>query len=170
MSARVLEQKTQNLWKTYEAINELIRFADTKATAILAIDGVIAGFFFSNIGTIQIILQQKPIAIVPLIMAAGFILISLGFSAYCITPRLKMNKSKCLIFFCDISEYQSADAYRKAVENEMSDDRIERHLTDQIWANSKIAKRKYEAVTISVIIFVALVFTSIAFMFLASGG
>jgi hypothetical protein len=169
MTEKALEQKTLNLWKTYDAINELIRFADTKATAILAIDGVIAGFFFSNIETIQNVLSQKPVAIIPLIMAVGFILISLGASAYCIAPRLKMNKSECPIFFYDISKYPSVEAYKKAAESEMSNDKIERHLTDQIWANSKIAERKYEAVTMSVIVFVALVITSIAFMFLASG-
>jgi len=134
----------------------------------LAVNGVIAGFYFSNIGTLQTILQQKPIAIVPLLMAAGFILISSGFSAYCITPRLKMNNSKCLIFFCDVADFPSADAYEKAIENEMTDEKIEKHLADQIWANSKIATKKYNAVTISIIIFVALVFTSIAFMLAAS--
>jgi hypothetical protein len=170
MTERTRELRTENLWKTYEAINEFIRFADTKATAIMAIDGVIAGFFFSNIGTIQTILKVKPIALIPLLMVAGFIMLSLGFSAYCVIPRLKMNKSKCLIFFCDISEYRSAEAYRKAIENEMSGDKIEGHLTDQIWANSRIAKRKYTAITISVIIFVALIITSLAFMLLASWG
>lgn len=170
MSERTRKLRTENLWKTYEAINELIRFADTKATAIMAIDGVIAGFFFSNIGTIQTILKVKAIALIPLLMAAGFILLSLGFSAYCVIPRLKMNKSKCLIFFGDISEYRSAEAYRKAIENEMSGDKIEGHLIDQIWANSKIAKRKYTAITTSVIIFVALIIASLAFMFLASWG
>lgn len=170
MSERTRKLRTEDLWKTYEAINELIRFADTKATAIMAIDGVIAGFFFSNIGTIQTILKVKPIALIPLLMAAGFILLSLGFSAYCVIPRLKMNKSKCLIFFGDISEYQSAEAYRKAIENEMSGDKIEGHLIDQIWTNSKIAERKYAAITTSVIIFVALIIASLAFMFLASVG
>jgi hypothetical protein len=163
-----LKPKTENLWKTYEAINEFIRFADTKATTILAVNGVIAGFYFSNIGAIQTILQQRPIALVPLLTSTGFILISSGFSAYCIIPRLRMNKSNCLIFFCDIANYKTADAYKEAIENEMSDKEIEKHLTDQIWANSKIANRKYYAVTISIIIFVALVVSSILFMLVAS--
>lgn len=163
-----MKTKIESLWKTYEAINELIRFADTKATAILAVNGVIAGFFFSNIGTLQTILLQKPAALTPLLMVSGFLLISSGFSAYCIIPRLKMNKSKCLIFFCDIANFPSAEAYQKAIGDEMDDKRIEQHLADQIWANSKIATRKYNAVTVSILIFVALVFASIVFMLTAS--
>lgn len=163
-----MKTRTENLWKTYDAINEFIRFADTKATTILAVNGVIAGLYFSNIGAIQTILQQRPIALVPLLISTGFILISSGFSAYCIIPRLKMNKSNCLIFFCDIANYKTADAYKEASENEMSDKEIEKHLTDQIWANSKIAHKKYYAVTISIIIFVALIVSSILFMLVAS--
>ncbi len=163
-----LKAKTENLWKTYEAINELVRFADTKATAILAVNGVIAGFYFSNIGTLQAILLQKPTTLAPLLMVAGFLLISSGFSAYCIVPRLKVNKSKCLVLFCDIADFSSADEYEKAIQNEMTDDKVEKYLVDQIWATSKIATTKYSAVTTSIIIFVALLFASIAFMLAAS--
>lgn len=159
-----VKAKIESMWKTYEAINELIRFADTKATAILAVNGVIAGFFFSNIGALQTILQQKPAALAPLLMVSGFLLISSGFCAYCIIPRLKMSKSKCLILFCDIADFPSAEDYQKGIGNEMDDEKIEKHLADQIWVNSKIATRKYDAVTVAIILFVALLFASIAFM------
>lgn len=79
-----------------------------------------------------------------------------------------MSKSNCLIFFCDIADYSTADAYKKAIENEMSDEEIEKHLVDQIWANSKIATKKYYAVTVSIIVFVALVISSVLFMLVAS--
>jgi hypothetical protein len=161
-----LSAKIENLWKTYEAINELIRFADTKATAILAVDGVIAGFYFSNVNSIQTILVQKPFAILPLIMATAFLLISSIFAAYCIAPRLKMNKSNCLIFFCDIAKYKTADNYGKALEN-ITNEKFEEQLINQIWANSKIATKKYNLVTISISIFVALLVSSLWFMLLA---
>jgi len=79
-----------------------------------------------------------------------------------------MNKSNCLIFFRDIANYSTVDAYKKAIENEMSDKEIEKHLIDQIWANSKIATKKYYAVTVSIIVFVALVVSSVLFMLVAS--
>ena len=156
------------MWKTYEAIQELIRFADTKATAVLAINGVIAGFYFSNIGTLQAVLLQKPASLALLLMVSGFLLISSGFSAYCIIPRLVNSESKCLILFCDIAKFRSYTDYEKAVQEELGEDEFEKELAHQVWANSKIATRKYEAVTVSIIILVALLFASLAFMLVAS--
>jgi len=160
--------KTENLWKTYEAINQFIRFADTKATAILAVNGVIAGFYFSNTGTVQTILEQKPLAFIPLAVAMTSIVISVVFCAYCIIPRLKMNKSNCLIFFFDIAKnYPTARDYEKAIKEEISDEKIEKYLADQIWVNSKIAVKKYLAVDLSTILFVVTVIASIVFVFMA---
>jgi hypothetical protein len=166
-----MNTKTENLWKTLETINELIRFSDTKATAILAMNGVVAGFYFSNTSTIQTAIKQQPIAFMPLIVAVGLILVSSVFSAYCIIPRLKMNKSNCLIFFCDIANtYESANAYAAAIKDEMTDGKIETHITDQIWATSKIAVKKYSATGYSIVFFVLAVFASIAFMLFALWG
>ena len=95
-------------------------------------------------------------------------LVSSIVAAYCIVPRLKMNKSKCLIFFCDIANYPTAEAYGKAVESEMTEEKIETQLIDQIWANSKIAVKKYYAVTVSIIMFVALLISSILFIIFSS--
>ena len=163
-----MNTETENLWKTYDAIGELIRFADTKATAILAINGVIAGFYFSNIGAIQNILQQKSISILPLAIATILLLFSSALSAYCIAPRLKMNNTRCLIFFCDIANYKTADEYEKALSNKMTDEQIKKQLIDQVWANSKIATKKYKAVNIAVLLFVASMISSILFIFAGS--
>jgi hypothetical protein len=163
-----MSKKTENLWKTLESINELIRFADAKATAVLAMDGVVAGFYFSNTGAVQAVLKQQTIAVIPLIVAVALVLISLVFSVYCIIPRLKMNKSNCLIFFCDIaSSYESAKAYETAIKDEMTEGKIDTHIADQVWATSKIAVKKYEAASYSIIFFMFAIFASIAFMLVA---
>jgi len=157
-----MTKKTENLWKTYEAINGLIRFADAKATAILALNGVIAGFYFSNIGSIQTVLEQRSIAVIPLVVALGFVLISAGLAAHCLIPRLGTKKD-CLIFFCDITRtYKNATDYEKAIKKATSD-RIETDLAHQIWINSGIASKKYGSVWYSIFFFVATLFASIAF-------
>jgi hypothetical protein len=154
--------KIETLWGTYQAINDLIRFADTKATAILAVNGVMAGFFFSNVSEVQTFLGQSPLATLPLAIAIVFVLISAGCSAYCIMPRLG-GKKNCLIFFCDIARsYKSATDYEAAWKN-VARTHIEIELTHQIWENSKIASKKYELVWCAVFFFVAALFASIAF-------
>lgn len=163
-----LNTETENLWKTYDAIQELIRFADTKATTILAISGVLVGFYFSNVAAIQNILQQKSISIIPLAIATILLLFTSALTAYCIAPRLKMNKNQCLILFCDIANYKSADEYGKALSNKMTDEQIKKQLIDQVWANSKITAKKYRAVNIAVLLFVASIVSSILFIFFGS--
>jgi hypothetical protein len=154
--------KIESLWKTYEAINELIRFADTKATAILAINGVIAGFFFSNIGSIQTVLKQSPVAIAPFVTATILVMISICLSAYCIMPRLG-SKKNCLIFFCDIArDYETAIDY-ETVWKRAARAKIETELTHQIWENSKIASKKYDLVWCSIFFFVSSLFASTVF-------
>ncbi|MCL2869033.1 MAG: DUF5706 domain-containing protein [Candidatus Bathyarchaeota archaeon] len=156
--------KIEHLRKTYEAINELIRFADAKAIAIMATDGVIAGLFFSNTSTIQTLLIQKAFPFALFIISVVFMLLSVGAAAYCIFPRLKMNSNNCLVFFGDIAKFKTAEDYGKAVKEELTDEKIEFQLLDQVWANSKIAAKKYHAIRVSIISFVALLVLSALFV------
>jgi len=157
-----LTTKSENLWKTYQAISELIRLADTKAIAILAVNGVIAGLYSSNISSIQTILERSPIAVLPLVIAMGFVLISAGFAMFCVIPRLGTKKNS-LIFFGDITDnYKSATEYEKDVKK-ATGDKIKTDLAHQIWINSDIASKKYCYVWYSIFFFVAALFASIAF-------
>jgi hypothetical protein len=160
----------EHLRKTYETINEFIRFADTKAVAIMATDGVIAGLFFSNISTLQPLLSQNYLSFALFIASVVFMLLSAGAAAYCIFPRLKRNNNECLIFFGDIAKFKTAENYSKAVTKELTDEKIESQLIDQIWANSKIATSKYCAVKVSISCFVALLFSSCLFILAVSLG
>ncbi len=50
----------------------------------------------------------------------------------------------------------------------MTDEQIKKQLIDQVWANSKIATKKYKAVNIAVLLFVASMISSILFIFAGS--
>ncbi len=155
--------KVENLWNTHKAISELIRFADTKATAILAVNGVLAGFYSSNIGLVQAVLEEHSIASIPLVSAIAFIILSTTFAAYCIAPRLGTKKGS-LTFFHDIDgNYENAIDYEKALQKTTSGG-FKTDLAHQIWAISKVASTKYRAVCLSISFFVAALFSGIAFV------
>jgi hypothetical protein len=78
-----------------------------------------------------------------------------------------VKNKKCKIYFSDIAEYPSADAYEKAIESDKSSEKIKKDLINQIWANSVIAEKKYYAVSMSILTFIVLLVTSIIFMFTA---
>jgi len=144
---------TDNLWKIYNNISELIRFSDAKAIAILATNGVIAGFYFSNISTLKDILTDRPIVFIPLLVAVFLIFISASRSAQCLFPRLKAEKECDVIFFGDIvKKHRSPTDYEKAIRESFSNNNatLNSQLSYQIWQVSKVAQCKYDAVKESV--------------------
>ena len=160
-----MNTRLDSYWKIYQAKQELIRFADTKATAILAVDGVIAGLYFSNIDTIKTVLQHDFTASIPLVATMGFILISIIASALCIIPRLK-STSNCPIYFCDIAtNYKNADEYQNAMKKKKPKD-MQQALLSQIYIISKIAKKKHSLVQWVVIFFVKAIIASTIFAIL----
>ena len=86
--------KIEALWKTYNSINEWIRFSDTKAGAILAANGVIASIVLSKLTKSNVFLDGHPIFLFPLIIGIILTCISIISCLICITPTLKIgNKS-----------------------------------------------------------------------------
>lgn len=159
-------KEIENLWKIYETINEWIRFSDTKATAILAINGVITGFYFSNIAELRSIIAQQLIAFIALDLVVSTIVISTLCSTFCIVPRLKIGKKSSLIFFFDIAKnFSTVGDYAEAVNQTLKNDtEIKTQIVNQIWANSKVAFEKYGWVKRSAYFFVGTVFANIAFV------
>lgn len=92
---------TANMWETYRIVNELVRFSDAKAIAILAANGVILSIVFSK--TVDNTSFVAGNLLVLLILALGFIsgFISIYFCAQCLAPRLhssdnnKRNAIQC---------------------------------------------------------------------------
>lgn len=162
-----MKKQIEQLWKVYDTTNEWIRFSDTKATAILAMNGIIAGFYFSNMTKLQNMLAIRHILIIPLVVGVCTILFSTICSALCMVPRLKIVKDDSLIFFSDIAKgYSTVDSYEKAIKKTLTDDGVKTEITHQIWANSKVAHEKYNWITYSVYFFAATVFASLAFVVL----
>lgn len=144
---------TDNLWKIYDNISELIRFSDAKATAILATNGVIAGFYFSSISTLKDILADRSITFIPLSIAVVFVFISACWSAHCLFPRLKAEKECDVVFFCDIvKKHKSSTDYEKALRESFLNHNatLNSQLSCQIWQVSKVAQCKYDAVKVSI--------------------
>jgi hypothetical protein len=162
---------TENLWKIYDNISELIRFSDAKAVAILATNGVIAGFYFSNISALENALKDSQIASIPLSVALFFVFISGLSSAHCLFPRLKPDRECDAIFFFDIvNKHKTPEEYNKAVQESFLNDnsRLNSQLSCQIWQISKVAKRKYDLIKRSIGLLIVAVASSIALILIVA--
>ncbi len=165
MEGKRISSETEELWNIHKAISELIRFSDAKATAILAINGVLVGFYFSNVNTLKEVFVQRLAALVPFALSFLLSIVSVCFAAYCMYPRLRKTLTRNLLFFRDISEYEGAAAYEKVITEALGNKEAWKAcISRDIWAISKVAKNKYSMVRSSFIFFVAALFSSAAFI------
>lgn len=153
------EQTVETAWRTYEIINEWIKFSDAKAGAILAADGVIASVVFALLQSSFQVSSANLLTIIIIVLGIICVCFSVYFSLLCLNPTLKVGEPKSLIFFDHIAQkYQIPADYKKDFLETFNDtDTAITQITEQIWANSKVAKKKYFAVTWSTRFFGAIV-------------
>lgn len=140
----------ETMWKNYNTINEWIRFSDTKAGAIIAANGVIATIVFSKLAEAKGFFESTTIFLILLIIGILASFFSIILSLVCLTPTLKIGKTKSsLIFFANIAEkFTSSNDYEKATLNALkNDEQAFSQISQQVWANSKVAWKKYKIVT-----------------------
>lgn len=137
-----------------QGVNEWLRFSDSKAGVIIAFQGVTAGFLISNAKILSEVGKlggscTRFICLFLLVIGAASSLISLLYSFKVVYPRLNIGEPKSRIFFAHIASLKTATDYSKEISNKDYD--LETDISNQIWANSKVAWRKYKAIHYSML-------------------
>jgi hypothetical protein len=160
------------LWKVLDAVQAQIRVFDTKAQIVIAIDGVLAGFFGSQTVKIAELSALQPSSVVSralvLIGAACLLLLasSVMFAVFTVHPRLHLNQPRSRLFFVHIYDECGRD-YSKArqVLTSLSDEDLSADLANQVLATSIICNTKSHrfkyglfAMCGSVILWIAILF------------
>jgi hypothetical protein len=137
------------MWKTYSGTTELIQFSDTKAQVILAVNGIIVSVVFTNVAGVKNILLTGPIFSILFIGAFITLCFSIFFSLLCLIPTLHIGDSTSVIYFRAIAQRFGKPAdYEQAATEVFSDDtQTIAQVASAIWATSRIARRKFYAVT-----------------------
>jgi hypothetical protein len=155
--------KIDQLWNTYNSINEWIRFSDAKAGAVVLIQGVIIGAILQNGTQIDAIVTKNAIHSILGLVTIFLFFYSFSLALICLNPSLdpaelarfrrkplKSDKSS-LIFFGDIAARPDFATFQSEINTRFSDEKdFAGQLSNQIWINSKIATRKYQAVEKSI--------------------
>lgn len=146
-----MDQLLDTLWKNDSIINEWIRFSDTKATTVLALNGVIIGILSPTLISNKDFLFNHQIIFVAIVICFLTIIFSTCFCICCLNPTLKFGNSRSLIFFSHIAKYPTSSDYSQSIENSFNDEcNIKKDLCEQIWINSIIANKKNESVKKSI--------------------
>lgn len=134
-------------WRVYQLIQELIRFADAKAGAILTADGVLIGVILS------LLKNEKAPNTVPELLIATVVaaLLAYGISAWqcisCLLPR-RATEGKSRIFFQHIADRIEA-TYKTQIQEETLASRLD-DLNGQIYQVARLCKTKYDYVNVAI--------------------
>jgi hypothetical protein len=146
----VLEESIEltTSWKTLQQVTDWIRFADTKATAVLAGSGIVGGLLVSASPPMVQLRTLDPPGLL------FFISVALaGSAAICclltLVPQLGSDRNS-LIYFDNIARSFRGRGQlyvEHYVELLASHDAMLREIALQIWCNSIVAHRKFRRVS-----------------------
>ena len=140
----------EQLWRIYAAINEWIRFADTKAAALLALNGVLVAAAVSPLKEEWNFLTNHPTVLVLLTLCGVSLFVSAFYCLKCIQPKLRIKpapaSSTSLIFFEDIAVYESAELYGNAALALSKQEGAFNEISKQVWAVSQVAHAKHRQI------------------------
>lgn len=140
----------EQAWKLLSLVNEWIRHSDAKAAVTLAFTTGLSVMLFNLADGFA---ERSQVFDVAVVLAAGLLLITAGFCAWTLTPRIadqEANPERVnLLFFGSIAVRFKNDRgnYREELRLLTSDPTALTHdLTDQIHANANIATVKARAI------------------------
>jgi hypothetical protein len=141
--------KTDDAWSALGEVNQWIRFADAKASVLLAVGGVVGGIVLSRPapGAADVVTSRGIAWTVAMIAVA----LSSLFSLLALLPQLRVRRQEptSLLYFRHIAaqfagkqrEYEARFAQIADSPEAMRDE-----VAAQIWANSLVARRKFREV------------------------
>ena len=160
-----MDRKMEHTWKIYEHNNEWIKVSDTKASIVLATNGVILAFFFKDISSIFPLIIKQEFLFILFFILIYCIFLSIFYSIMCLVPRVgKSNPS--ILFFEHINSFPRLEEYKKKFNTVLrSEIDLRFEVINQIWDISIIASKKFNYVKKS-ILFLGLTILLLLFLLL----
>ena len=139
---------SDDAWKAFEQVILWVRYADAKATTLLAANGVLGGILLSRpLSAGDAKLARNVLLTVGLCAAA----LSALLSVRAMVPRLlRRAPQTSMLYFDHIAsrDGNDRDGYLAVFQATNNDPELMiREIVGQIWANSLVAKRKFRNVS-----------------------
>jgi hypothetical protein len=135
---------------------EWLKFAETKATLIITVQGVLLTIIYTNAKDLYEALTSSNVQFVLTVISALLFLLTLLFSFLAINPNLKNHLKKSAIYFGTIKNYKNHTEYHNTLK-ELNEEKINEMLSEQIYINSNIAWNKFVKVGWAIRFFSSLV-------------
>ncbi|WP_406635123.1 Pycsar system effector family protein [Amycolatopsis sp. WGS_07] len=142
---------TEDAWKTLLQTNDWIKVADAKAAATLAASGVL-GSVLARSAPGPTAWRQEPWLASLTMLSLTLTVISAFFALRVFAPRLRAGEPRSLMYFDHI-----ARRYPKALDFKLTficmldrDGLMRESIIEQLWANSRVARRKFKQVAYAI--------------------
>lgn len=146
------ERAVDNAWGTLTNLQALIRFSDSKALAVIVVDGTL-------IGVGSLVSAGAPFRVlVPAGATIVCAVVSLVLAVISLVPTIQVTDADSVVFFNPISKrshprstHGELERLRAQFESDFkdvmaNDSRLLDELAEQVWANSTVAAKKFQAV------------------------
>jgi hypothetical protein len=140
-----------NCLKVLAGVQEQIRFADTKAAFVFAINTLMFGFVVNSVGTLKKALALNPVpasawvGLVALVVFGICAVVAVGMLIYTVMSRFGEKAPKCRIFFGHIATQYGHDFEKYVTElKAMSEDDWLKEVGTQVVETSHIALTKHK--------------------------
>ena len=159
-------KKNENLWRILQMTNEWVKHSDTKAVALLGVQGILLAYLMKSLSG-AFTGKMPEYLIVIAIIAFVLNILSIFFAFLCINPRLDSKGSISPIYFGSIANhFKDSNHYHDHFSKTFcEDDHIAKELCSQVHINSCIANKKFYNVTYSLRLFVGSLFCWLSLLF-----
>ncbi len=174
---------TDKLWKLLDSVQAQIRVFDAKAQIVIAIDGILAGFFGTQTAKMAELIGQQPGSIwsIPLVafgvVCVALLVSSLLLAVNTVYPRLHLDQPNSRLFFAHISqEFKRDYSLAGKTLTSLTPEELGADLANQILANSIICctkakrlKHALYAMSAAVIVWILVLFVQFAGQLVITG-
>jgi hypothetical protein len=146
-------------WKSLQLVTEWVRYADTKATATLAVNGLLLGLIALRVPSTDD-LRTNPVKAVLLFAALICAVVSVLLSIVVVLPsdRSRGPADRSLLRFADVAAdfgTQAEDFVGEFVRLVDDAPRLRAEIVREVWRGSVVGQRKYRLVSWSIMFLVA---------------
>jgi hypothetical protein len=147
--------ETEAAWRSLQSVNEWVRYADSKATAVLAVDGLLLGLIALRVPSVDD-LQTNAAKVVLLFAALACAVVSVLLSLMIVLPidiRPGVGEERSLTRFVDVAaEFGTSrdDFVNSFLELVGDPARLRVDIARQIWSASVVGRRRYRLVAWSI--------------------
>lgn len=142
------EGTREDLWRTLQAVSDWVKFADAKAGATLAVDGVILALLAGHLRGFP---RPEFSTIVALFCAIALAAFSGLLAVWAVMPRLRRLGADSMMHYGTIANFEDVDTYcAAAIATLTNPDKFAKTITSHIWTISRVAAHKYHLIIWSI--------------------